>query len=124
MATKKTSKDALCIISPRKDDPLNLRGMLYEQIAKLLQRMRKKASDEEISIAEEIRILSPVIGYVCKILNHNEDSENVGSAVRKYATAFTAHDSGRGAQGRRLAAVPDIDTSDEPEDGFEPDTAA
>lgn len=92
-------------------DPKNIHSRLYNQVSELLGQLEK---DSEITINQ--RYMSLVaIGRILTIfqnlrLKEAKDEPTAGSAVRKYSTAFTAHDT------RRRKAVARAAAAEEPDD--------
>jgi len=91
-------------------DPLNVNGRLYEACSQLLDELR---NDDELSIRDRIAAITAV--GRCQVMfmglrKEGKGGGDAGSAVRKYAAAFTQNASG-GGKARTRAAEPD----DEPE---------
>lgn len=88
-------------------DTLNVNGRLYKQISDLLHQLE---SDPNITVRERIAALVAV-GRVQTIFvglrKENKDDPDAGSAVRKYASAFSKNATGRGKKTARAAAASD-----------------
>lgn len=82
-------------------DPLNLKIRLYVQIGELLHVLEAGEGDDgPVTLRERVAALT-AIGRLQNLLidKAKDDDENAGSAVRKYARAFT-----NGARGRKKIA--------------------
>lgn len=67
-------------------DPLNLKIRLYIQISEMLCQLEE---DDDVTIRERIAALAAVGRLQGLLIDKSKDEdENVGSAVRKYETAF------------------------------------
>lgn len=78
-----------------KRDPLQLKVRLYAQVGELLHQL-EGATDEPITVRERIAALV-AIGRLQDLLleKAKDDDENAGSAIRKYASAFTENGASR-----------------------------
>lgn len=98
-----------------KRDPRNIRGGFYTEVAELLAdiksgRESRVPSEERITLRERIAAMA-LIGRMLSVLGigAKEDNDDAGSSVRKYTTAFAAHDAGRRKKAARPTVVPDAE---------------
>jgi hypothetical protein len=87
-------------------DPEDVNGRLYKQLGVLLTRL--EANDEQITTPQLINALMAIARIqVLQMTIRKEDNEpdNAGSAVRKYAQAFETNAAGRRKAGRSRAAA-------------------
>lgn len=103
-------------------DPHNLHGRLQNLIHQWFLQLEEGIEEGRVSYKDLREAVTTVGGYLTrdiKIRAANEsESGTVGSALRKYSGAFkTAHVSRRGTGAARpsLAAVPDDDDPDDPD---------
>ena len=79
---------------PKSLDPKNINARLYNQVSALLDQLES----EEISLKERVAALVAIGRLQTIFLNlrlKGEKDESAGSTVRKYASAFQAHDARR-----------------------------
>ena len=87
-------------------DPQNINARLYNQVSELLTQLE---TGKSITLKERVAALV-AIGRIQTIflalrIKGEKDESNVGSSVRKYATAFQTHDARR----RKAVAGPTAD---------------
>lgn len=104
MASK--PKPNLRVVKVQTGDPLDINARLYKQLARLLDDMEAADRDERMTMPQRIQALIAV-GRVQTIFANlrkaqANDPADAGSAVRKYASAFSRPDAvgGRGASAR------------------------
>jgi len=95
---------------PKNLDPKNLSSRLYNQVDTLLDQLERGG---DVSIKERYMALVAiariqVIFQAIRLKEAKVDDGTEGSAVRKYSTAFTAHDARR----RKTGTGPAADTDD------------
>lgn len=93
-------------------DPKNINARLYNQVSELLTQLESS----EVSLKERIAALVAIgrmqVIFLNLRLKDKSDEPTTGSAVRKYSTAFQAHDTRRRKEIARLAAADDADGDD------------
>jgi hypothetical protein len=117
---RKRKQELATIESPTVSiDPLDVNSRLYRQISSLLDELER---NEDLTVRDKIAALV-AIGRIQTIFmglrKENRSSANAGSAVRKYASAFTDAASKRAKRGRSAPAVepePDWPVGDGDED--------
>jgi hypothetical protein len=80
-------------VNPR--DPRNIKGDFYTEVADLLQDIKngRQIDENRMTIRERIAAMA-LVGRMLSVLGigEREDEDNAaGSAVRKYAAAFSTH---------------------------------
>jgi hypothetical protein len=104
-------------------DPLNINARLYKQLGKLLDDMEAADRDERMTMPQRIQALIAV-GRIQVLFNTirkgSIDDGSAGSAVRKYAQAF----SGAHATRRRAASARPVVVDDGGDDDGDGDDAA
>jgi len=95
---------------PKNLDPKNLSSRLYNQVDTLLDQLE---TGEDVSIKERYMALVAiariqVIFQAIRLKEAKVDDGTAGSAVRKYSTAFQAHDARR----RKTGTGRDTDDAD------------
>jgi len=95
-------------------DPLNVNERIYRQLALVLDELEKKKSP--ITFSQRLTAIV-YIGRMQTMFmglrKEHRDEPTAGSAVRKYADAFKAHD----ARGRTKDTGPAVDNWDAPDVG-------
>ena len=93
-------------------DPLNIQSRLYNQVSELLKQLE---TGDDISIRERFLSLAAISKILLIFQNmrlkEGKDEPTTGSAVRKYAATFQAHDARRRKALARSAAA-DADGDD------------
>jgi hypothetical protein len=97
-------------------DPLQVNVRIYRQVVRLLEQLEE---GEHVTLRERFQALMAIarIQYVFVQLRKEKvgDDGTAGSSVRKYATAFKAHD----PRGRKKAPRSTVASSDpEPDDNW------
>lgn len=104
-------------------DPHNVRGRLYDQVAKVLDELERKPKrgEEPIGLKERVSALT-AIGRLEVIFvglrKEDTGGRASGSAVRKYANAFQQNAARRGAH---VAGSAEPDGDDDPASGDDAD---
>jgi hypothetical protein len=105
---------------PASGDPLNINGRLYSQIGKLLDDLESADRDEMMTVPQRISALIAVgriLTIFASLKKSDYDYGNAGSAVRKYATAFSAN-AARGRKGAsRSSNIVEFDRDGGDDDG-------
>ena len=103
-------------------DPLNVNGMLYQQMSYLLDQIE---TDPAITFRERLAAVI-AIGRIqvmfVSMRKENSDDGSSGSAVRKYATAF--QNAGRGRKKVARSPTPAITDQSDNDDWGDDDSAA
>lgn len=78
-------------------DPLKLKLRLYIQVAELLHALETGQGDDgPVTMRERIAALTAIGRLQAALIDKaKDDDENAGSAIRKYASAFTKNGAGR-----------------------------
>jgi hypothetical protein len=88
-------------------DPLNINARLYNQVSELLGQLEH--SGEKVTLKERIAAMIAIARiqtvFMTMRLKGEKDESTTGSAVRKYAGAFQAHDARRRKATARAAAA-------------------
>jgi hypothetical protein len=82
-------------------DPLKINERLYKQIGKLLDDLESADRDEMMTVPQRISALIAVgriLTIFASLKKSDYDYGNAGSAVRKYATAFSTTNAARGGK--------------------------
>jgi hypothetical protein len=82
-------------------DPLKINERLYKQIGKLLDDLESADRDEVMTTPQRIQALIAVgriLTIFASLKKSDYDYGNAGSAVRKYATAFSTTNAARGGK--------------------------
>jgi hypothetical protein len=88
--------------NPKSTDPLDINGRLYKQIGRLLDDLESADRDEKMTMPQRIQSLIAVgriLTIFATLRKGDYDYGNSGSAVRKYAAAFSRPDAARGGKG-------------------------
>jgi len=88
---------------PKSLDPKNIGARLYAQVAVLLDQLE---TSDGVTIKERYMALASIariqmIFQAIRLKDAKTDDPTAGSAVRKYSTAFAAHDARRRKAGGR-----------------------
>jgi len=89
-------------------DPESINSRLYRQLSVLLEDMEREGSDGEYSVRDRITVLVAIARIQTLFMGLRKEKggdENVGSAVRKYASAFEKN----AVDKREAVAEPDDD---------------
>jgi len=99
-------------------DPLNINSRLYRQVAALLDQLEQS---EHVTLRERFQALTAIarIQYVFVNLRKEKvgDDSAAGSSVRKYASAFKAHDP-RGGKKAPRSTLTAVKSEPEPDDNW------
>lgn len=78
-------------------DPLKVKMRLYIQVAELLHALETGQGDDgPVTMRERIAALTAIGRLQAALIDKaKDDDENAGSAIRKYASAFTKNGAGR-----------------------------
>lgn len=90
-------------------DPLKINERLYKQIGKLLDDLEREDREEIMTTPQRISALIAVgriLTIFAALRKGDYDYGNTGSAVRKYAAAFSRPDDPRGGKGHSRPAKP------------------
>jgi hypothetical protein len=109
-------------------DPESIDARLYKQVSKLLEQLETSST---VSLRERIQALVAIariqtIFMTLRQKGNKDDPTVAGSSVRKYESAFQAHDARRRKAIARAAAEADDDDGDdllELDDGDDRDSA-
>jgi hypothetical protein len=110
MATtpRKTAAGPPTSSKPAIADPYNLNSRILRQVSELLKQLEE---GEHVTLKERFQALAAIARIQIIFVNLRkekiDDEPERGTAVRKYAGAFKAHDSGRGAEAAGRAAASD-----------------
>jgi hypothetical protein len=106
---------------PASGDPLNINGRLYSQIGKLLDDLESADRDEMMTVPQRISALIAVgriLTIFASLKKSDYDYGNAGSAVRKYATAFSTTNAARGGKrASRSSNIVEFDRDGGEDDG-------
>lgn len=102
-------------------DPLNLNWRLYQQLGRLIDDMEAADRDEKMTMPQRIAAMI-AIGRVQKMfidLRKGEFNGGAGTAIEKYAAAFSPSNatSGRNENRGRIPDTVRLDPSDDSEPG-------
>jgi hypothetical protein len=95
-------------------DPENIDSRLYKQVSKLLEQLETKST---VTLRERVQALVAIarIQTIFMSLRQkgSQDDNTAGSSVRKYESAFQAHDARRRKAIARATAEADDDDGDD-----------
>ena len=90
-------------------DPANINGRLYRQLDLVLAGLEDPGREEKVTLKERIAALIAIARIQIAFVGMRKeklDDPDRGASVRKYATAFTKNDTGRGKKRAGTAAKP------------------